>query len=286
MKLISLIVTVIVLVLFCASVFALDWKNLHKTADEISISEAQELVRKSKDLPEALYVAALVYLNEYKVYEAKSLFLRIQKRAPETLEAKWGLAEISRREYDIQKSREALRQIIISNPDFSPAYITLAYIEFSLKNYKEAVKLAAVVINQGTEVVDLSNYVRAYLILAGAKGMIADRSGPLAKAFHGLQVLPNLKRAKRLQPESPGVYFGLGAFYLLAPAIAGGDIIKAKEHLEKAILLDPNLVDAYVRLAQVYRAQGDMKRFQEYLRLALEKDPQNYLANELRDSLQ
>lgn len=217
--------------------------------------------------------------------EAKSLFLKILKIEPETKEAQWGLAEILRREYDLQKSREVLSQIIKSNPDFSPAYITLAYIEFSLKNYKEAVNLAAVVINQGMEAVDKSNYVRAYLILAGAKGMIADKSGPLKKAFHGLQVFPNLKKAQKLQPESPGVYFGLGAFYLLAPAIAGGNIIKAKDYLEKAIALDPNLADAYVRLAQVYKAQGDPDKFQEYLQLALEKDPKNFLANEVKDSL-
>ncbi len=278
-----MVLSVIVLMCFSNNIYALDWKKLHKIADEITLAEAQESVSKSKGLPDTLYVAALAYLNEYKVQEAKSLFLNILKIAPQTIEAKWGLAEISRREYDIKRSREVLRKIIVSNPDFSPAYITLAYIEFSLKNYKEAVRLSAIVINQGPEKVDRSNYVRAYLILAGAKGMLADRGGPLAKAFHGLQVFPNLKKAKKLQPESPGVYFGLGAFYLLAPAIAGGDLVKAKEHLEKAIALDPNLVDAYVRLAQVYKAEGDMDKFQEYLQLALEKDPKNYLANEIKD---
>ena len=284
MKLISFILVFTLFACFSSNAFAFDWKKLHETADDITQVNAQKTVNNNKNSPDALYVAALVNLNGYNVTEAKSLFLNILKISPQTIEAKWGLAEILRREYDLQKSQEMLRQIIRSNPDFYPAYITLAYIEFSLKNYKEAVRLAAVVINQGAEVVDRSNYVRAYLILAGAKGMIADRSGPLAKAFHGLQVLPNLKRAQRLQPESPGVYFGLGAFYLLAPAIAGGDIIKAKEHLEKAIAFDPNLVDAYVRLAQVYKAQGDLDKFHEYLQLALEKDPKNYLANEVRNS--
>ncbi len=283
----KLLLVLILIVFSClsSSVFAFDWEKLHETADKITLIEAQEMLKSNEGSPDVLYVVALVYLNEYKVAQAKALFERILQVSPGTIEAQWGLAEVLRRGYSLKKSREMLREIIISNPDFSPAYITLGYIEFSLKNYKEAVRLAAIVINQGHEVVDGSNYARAYLILAGAKGMIADKSGPLSKAFHGLQVFPNLNRAKKLKPESPGVYYGLGSFYLLAPAIAGGNIIKAKEYLEKAIKLDSNLIDAYIRLAQVYKAQGDMDKFNEYLSLALEKDPQNYLANEIIDSL-
>ena len=85
-----------------------------------------------------------------------------------------------------------------------------------------------------------------------------------------------------LQPDDPAVLFGLGSFYLLAPGIVGGNIDKAKSYLERAVSTDPFFADAYVRLAQVYKAKGDSKKFEEYLKRALEIDPQNALARYAR----
>jgi Tfp pilus assembly protein PilF len=123
----------------------------------------------------------------------------------------------------------------------------------------------------------LSNYTRAYLLLAGAKGMIASRGGLLSKVINGTAVLPNLKKAETLQPDSQVVMFGLGSFYFLAPAIAGGNINKARDYLEKAIKVDPLFADAYVRLAQVYKVRGDNEKYEKYLRTAWEIDPENAL---------
>ncbi|MFH2138771.1 MAG: tetratricopeptide repeat protein [Candidatus Omnitrophota bacterium] len=269
----------------CVYGYGLDWKMLHESADKLNISQAEELVGVNQSSLDSLYVLALVYLNEYKPDQAKAIFLKMLKINPQSIEAKWGMSEIQRSEYNLAESQTKLQEIIKADPEFSPAYITLAYLEFSLKNYKQAVRLADQVIRQGKENVDISNYTRAYLICAGAKGMLADTGGPIAKAVYGLQVFPNLKRARSLLPEFPGVYFGLGSFYLLAPAIAGGDIDKAEEYLKKTIELDPHIIDAYVRLGQVYQRQGDMENLKKYLRMALEKDPKNYLANEVETSL-
>jgi tetratricopeptide (TPR) repeat protein len=271
---------------FCSlnSALALDWKVLHETADKTDMNQAEQAVSINPTSVKDLYILALVYLNAYRDDDAEKTFLRILDISKDSVEAQWGISEILRRKYELDKSTKKLEDIIKSNPEFSPAYITLAYIKFSLKDYEKAVNLSEVVIKQGQDQVDISNYVRAYLIFAGAQGMLADKSGPLAKAFHGLQVFPNLKRAKELLPDFPGVHFGLGAFYLLAPKIAGGDIDRAEEHLKKAIKLDPNLVDAYVRLAQVYKKKNDMKKFRKYLNMALEKDPKNFLANEIENA--
>ena len=139
-------------------------------------------------------------------------------------------------------------------------------------------------IAQGKDNVDVNNYARAHLIFAGAKGMIAHNGGPIVKVLNGTQVFPHLAAARRLMPESAQVYFGLGAYYLLAPGIAGGDLAKAQAFLERAVYLDPKLADAYVRLAQVYKARGNTAKYEFYLGKALEVDPKNALANDVKNS--
>jgi len=113
--------------------------------------------------------------------------------------------------------------------------------------------------------------------------MIAHNGGPIVKILNGTQVFPHLDRARKLLPDSAQVYFGLGAYYLLAPGIAGGDLDKAQAHLLRAITLDPKLADAYVRLAQVYKARGNEAKYEYYLNKALEIDPKNVLANDIKN---
>ena len=147
-------------------------------------------------------------------------------------------------------------------------------------DFKEAIRLVTKVQKQGKNKVDLSNYARAYAIFAGAKGMIASNGGPLSKVVNGMQVLPTLKKAERLQPNSPAVLFGLGSFYFLAPRVAGGNVDKALEYLERAIAADPLFADAYVRLAQIYKNKGNEQKYELYIDKALEIDPDNELAKD------
>ena len=76
--------------------------------------------------------------------------------------------------------------------------------------------------------------------------------------------------------------FGLGSFYLLAPAFAGGDINKAEEYLKKALAADPLFADVYVRLAQVYKLKGDKDNYRFYLEKAFKVDPENQLAVDIK----
>jgi tetratricopeptide (TPR) repeat protein len=117
---------------------------------------------------------------------------------------------------------------------------------------------------------------------AGAKGMLAHYGGLISKAIDGLAVKPNLDKAQKLQPNSPGVLFGLGSFYLLAPGIAGGDKAKAQNFLNQAIQADPLFADVYVRLGQLAKIKGDQEKYNLYLQKALEIDPQNELAQDVQ----
>jgi tetratricopeptide (TPR) repeat protein len=175
-----------------------------------------------------------------------------------------------------------LKELIKLKPDFSPAIITLAYIKYTKLELDEAVRLASKVINQGPGNVDLSNFVRAYLIYGGTKGLIAHRGGPLSKVINGTVVLSYLKKAQSLQPDSAGVLLGMGSFYLLAPTFAGGDLEKAQDYLGKAIAADPLSADAYARIAQLYMFKGDNQKYGEYLNKAQEIDPKSELTLDIK----
>lgn len=258
--------------------YGLDWKKLHEEADRKNLPDVLSAVQAKPNSVDDLYVLGLVYLNLHKDKEAEDAFNRVLALDSKIIEAKWGLAEVLRRQHNPDKSENILKDVMKSAPEFSPAYITLAYIRYIQMNFNEAVRLANKVLEQGRKRVDLSNYVRAYLLRGGVKGMIAHYGGALSKVINGTAVLPNLKSAEKLQPESAGVKFGLGSFYLLAPSLAGGDLEEAQIYLKKAIEVDPLFTDAYVRLAQLYKIKGDSQKYNEYIKKALEIDPKNELA--------
>ncbi|MBN1913195.1 MAG: tetratricopeptide repeat protein [Candidatus Omnitrophica bacterium] len=244
--------------------------------------EAMEASLKDPLSLENKYILGLVYLNLRKDKEAQEIFSSLLADNPAMTEAKWGMAEALRRQHDVIESKKLLDKILKASPGFAPALITLAYIRYTEMDFEAAVKLAGKVLEGEPGETDLSNRVRAYLMMGGAKGMIAHYGGPLSKIVNGTAVFPNLKKAERLQPESAPVLFGLGSFYFLAPALAGGDLDRAQDYLEKAVNADPLFADAYVRLGQLYKIQGDIKKYAEYLEKALEIDPQNELARDIK----
>ncbi|MFA5119371.1 MAG: hypothetical protein WC695_11100 [Candidatus Omnitrophota bacterium] len=270
------LVCVLTLIPFCLA-GGFDWKKLHEKADTMHSSQ-DALIRPQGETPERFYLLGLVYLNEYKHEKAYDAFSRAVNLDNKTIELKWGVAEVLRRRHKEAESRTLLEEIIKAAPDFAPARISLAYIEYIQGEYNKSVNLARRVIESGQAQVDKSNYVRAYLLFAGGKGMIAHYGGPISKVINGTAVLPYLKKAQALTPDAAGVLFGLGSFYLLAPSLVGGDRAKALEYLEKAVAADPYFADAYVRLAQVYGFKGDSGKYELYMKRALEIDPGNALA--------
>ncbi|MFA5337772.1 MAG: tetratricopeptide repeat protein [Candidatus Omnitrophota bacterium] len=265
---------------FC---YAFEWRKVHEEADKKDIKQAKNIQQENPQSQEASYLLGLVYLNSYKNKEAGSVFDGMLSGNPDSIEAKWGLAEVMRRGHELDKSEKILNEIIKKSPQFSPAYISLAYIRYIKLDFNGASRLAYRVIRQQRKNVDTTNYVRALLLYAGAKGMIAHYGGPISKIINGTAVFPALDTAKNLLPEYPGVYYGFGSFYLLAPEVIGGDINLAKKYLEKAIKADPFFADSYVRLSQIYQLKGDEVEAQIYLNKALAVDSGNELALDIKN---
>jgi tetratricopeptide (TPR) repeat protein len=256
----------------------MDWKGLHNQADNLSLAAAKEMAAKNLASPSKQYVLGLVYLNLHQDQAADEIFSRLQADNPDLIEAKWGKAEILRRRHNSLAAESLLNAVVKTDPRFAPALISLAYIKYFQMDFKGAVNLTLGVIRRGRDQTDLSNYVRAYALYAGAKGMLAHYGGVFSKLIDGLAVKSNLDKAQKLQPNSPAVLFGLGSFYLLAPRIAGGNKIKAESYLDQAIKIDPFFADVYVRFAQLAKINGNKEKYDFYINKALGLDPQNELA--------
>jgi len=260
---------------------ALDWKALHERAETLDIPAAKRAYGASAS-PEDRYVLALVYLAGHKNAEADGIFDELLAGSPGAVEFRWGKAEVLRRGHQADKSRKMLEEILKAEPHFAPAYNSLAYIRHASADFPGSVALAQKVIAMGRDKVDRADYAKAYLMAAGGKGMIAHYGGPLSKVLNGSAVFPLLKKAESLRPDCPEVLFGLGNFYFLAPVVAGGNKKKALDYFERAVRRDPLLADAYVRIAQTYRALGDKGKYEEYLSRALSIEPDNILASDER----
>ncbi len=268
-----------------SSSLSLDWVNLHQEAVSLGVREAEQIRKKNPYSLSSLYLLALTYLENYKIDLAEETFQKGAKIDSDNSFFRWGKIECSRRKYQCQDCKLKLTQIIEENPGFAPAYVTLAYLHYRDKDFDRTARLTYQVIRMGQDSVDQVNYIRALGLFAGAKGMAAHYGGLLSKVINGRLVMPYLQRAKRIDPGSAVVKFGLGSYYLLAPAIFGRDFDKAKDYLTRAIEADPNFADIYVRLAQVYKVKRDLVKYDQYLNKALEIDPKNHLALDIKKGI-
>jgi len=112
------------------------------------------------------------------------------------------------------------------------------------------------------------------LIASGSQGIITSQN--LIRAIPAyFEVNGYLKKAQKLLPDAPEVLYAVGSYYLLTPAIAGGDLDRAIDLLEKSRRQTPLNPSVYVRLAQAYRARGQMTVARHFIAQAAAIDPQD-----------
>jgi hypothetical protein len=82
----------------------------------------------------------------------------------------------------------------------------------------------------------------------------ADRKGWATGAATYKHVQNVMERVEKLAPafDHAGADRYFGAFYTDAPGLAGGDVAKGKEHLDQALLREPNYLENWVVIAQRY----------------------------------
>jgi len=281
-----LIISFLLTMLLCGianSSYALDWKSLHDQAEETSLSEARSKLRNAPDPVENLYILGLVYLNKYNYTEALKAFQQILDIFPENIEARWGVAEVLRNNHNFIQCIPIFEDIIKTDPDFAPAYVSLAYIKYVQMNFKASSRLTGRVFKLNQQDIDVKTLVRAHSFYAAAKGMMAHYGGPLTKSANYFAVRKHLKIARELDPHSVAVYFGYGNYYMSIPSILGRDVHKAETFYRKTIEIDPHFADAYARLAQIYKSRGDLENYHTYLNKAFALDAQSEIALDIKN---
>lgn len=193
--------------------------------------------------------------------------------------ALWAKAELLRRNYKFKESEEILKKVLEKYPDQASSLISLAYIRYHDNQFGQALKILRRVLTRP----NLSNDDKAlaYMLAGSVNAKRSLRGGLFGKFIYGTRIKGYFEKAKALAPDLAEVRLGLGTFYLLAPAVAGGNVDKAISELEAAIKIAPDFATAKARLAQAYQKKGDVTKCNFYLTQAKELDPDNEAVKEI-----
>lgn len=116
--------------------------------------------------------------------------------------------------------------------------------------------------------------VRAFKAVGGDPLFIKSAKGPYL--FYKDRIFAVMEHVLNLDETffygAPHRYFG--AFYAKAPAFAGGDMAKAKEHFDKSLAIDERYLGTKVLYAEYYATKADDKEmFTTLLNDVISADP-------------
>jgi tetratricopeptide (TPR) repeat protein len=210
---------------------------------------------------------------------ASEYFEKVLVNDPGNPDALWAKAEILRRSRKYNEAEVLLTQVLNKDPKHVSALISSAYIRYQYNELNPARALLQKVLDSK----DLDNERAALaLTLMGAINSKKSAQGLFTnKVFYGLRVKGFFVKAVKLAPDLAEARLGLGTFYLLAPAVAGGNINKACAELEYAIKLAPDFATPCARLAQICSLRGDKEKYNFYISRAKKLDPENEVVKEL-----
>ncbi len=230
-----------------------------------------ECVIETAQSEDGLIDEALGLLKSRENSAALAIFNRILTAQPDNLEALWGKAEVLRRTRDYGASESLLSGILEKSPDHIPSLISLSFIRYKADKLDEAQQIVRRILRD--ECLGREDQALAYMMLGLINSRRSVKGWVFDKIRYGTQIKPFFLKASQLGPDLAEVHLGLGTFYLLAPAISGGDTSKAIEELELAVRIAPTFATANARLAQGYKRKGDLEKYNFYRKIARELDP-------------
>lgn len=202
---------------------------------------------------------------------------------PQSREAQWAEAEVLRRRHALAASEALLTPLLQREPADCRATVSLARIRFDQARFMDALKLARAVTGQQPETMDRTTLAMAFALSGGAEGMLAHHGGVWDKLSFGRSAIRAMGKAAGLGPDVPEILYARGSFALIAPAVGGGNLEAAVTLLQSAVERAPWHAEAWARLAQAYRAQGDTVRAEACMAKALNLDPESPLVKDVRD---
>ena len=258
-----------------SGVCASDWKALGDSSVSLTPAEIACLERKQAKTIQDVYILTIFYYRNYDTAGLKKLLGEQIKDAPAGSAACVLKAIVLMKEHRHQESRNLLAGVLTAHPDFHPARIVLAHLCYLQKDFTQSYALARQLMAKKEEL-SRYHYVVSLLLAAGAKGILTKKNSVRAIGAY-FEVNGYLKEAKKIMPDAPEVLYGLGSYYLLTPAVAGGNLDRAMQLLEKSRQLTPLNPNVYLRLAQAHSAKGDSAQYRKNIDRASELDCQDEL---------
>ncbi len=242
-------------------------------------SRAQNITPITNNQQGALIDQALRLLKIRKDPEALAIFQEVLLKQPDNQDALWGKAEVLRRSRQDKESEQILEKILKNDPKHFMSLISLAHIRYKENSLNQARKLILEIFSSGCS--DKETLAMANVMLGAINAKLSSQSGFINKIRYGLGIKGYFLKAKELAPDLAEVRMSLGAFYLSAPAIIGGNLNRAMDELELAVKIAPDFATANARLAQAYKKKGDLEKYNFYLQRARELNPNNEVLKEL-----
>ncbi len=208
----------------------------------------------------------LAYIRDWKYHSAKAVF---EKAAQFQKDPPFILLGLALAEYLGGQNAEAIEtchHVLSSHPDFSAVRVLLAFALNMQGNSEEAAQIAAQGLRDPAPL--------PYLYYIHAVALLKQQS-----TDYGI-ILKDLGLAERSIPNCGLCYLAQSKAYQKM-----GEAGAATADLETAVRLDPELAEAWYRLASLYREQGRQSEAQEAQRrfAALKERKANREAETLRD---
>ena len=213
----------------------------------------------SPDSPRPLIAMGRIAAGQFNFEAAKEHFTGALEREPGNLRALTALAQIEHRLSNFTEAERLMKEAIAANPQSWPAYLNLGTFMMARQRFEDAEK----------------NFRRAASLSSG------QEPGPhigLAETYLRLEQPVRALAEAELACQQNGGGF---AWFLRGRAhFELEQFDQAEEDFQRAVLIDPTLIQAHGAYAQIRALRGDMETARESYRLILSKDPGNAAARE------
>ncbi len=236
---------------------------LGKGERELAQQDLLKSVELNPGMVDARFILAEFYLRDRDLELARQQIEIVMKQAPSNVRALMLQASLKSLEGDVKGAETVFQRVIELDPNYSPAYLRLGVLysmnkenEAGLRSFEKALQLDP----QGPQGM-------------GALGFIVRMYVQEKKYDQAFGICEKHKQQAGDTAASSALIEHLQGSIFLAKE----DTLKAQQHFEKAIEIEPNILAPYLALATIYRQENRLSEAISQYETILNRNP-NYLA--------
>ena len=222
----------------------------------------EERLKEDPDNPKIAATLGQAYLQRAResgdpAYYSKSeiLFTRALKREPAPIDAMLGKASLLMARHEFRNARDLAKKAIATDPDVVATYGILTDALVELGDYDEAIRTLDIMVRRKP---NLSSYSRV--------SYIRELKGDIPGAIQAMKMA--VESGAPTAENTAWCMVQLGNLYLI-----DGQLNRAEEQYQQALLRFPDYAHATAGLARVANARGDLAGAVEHYKRALDRIP-------------